>query len=275
MDFQTVIYEKKDHIATIVMNRPERLNALNEKMHHELHWIWQDIEDDPEVWCAILTGNGRAFCVGADVKEAADTYDEGDMLNRWGAMGDFVGKAFGLDPMYGTHMFGFPGKPLIAAVNGLCVGGGLALAARSDMIICDESAQFFDTHVNVGIAPVHETIDMARLIGRTNAFRIAFLGNRDRMSAERAFQLGLVSEIVPDDKLRARAQEIAETIVTWSSPDAVRALKAAVYATDNLPHKLQHEMAHVYLHQVRVSSPDAQEGPRAFREKRTPNWRAR
>ncbi len=277
MEFKTVTYEKANKIATVTLNRPERLNAIDSQMHQELYKIWEDVEQDDDVWVAILTGNGRAFTSGADVREVGEAYQEGREIKRWSMKLGFVpGVAHGYQKSIG--MWGIPeardmSKPIICAVNGICAGAGLSIIAQTDIIICSDDATFFDPHVSVGQAPVHETIENALRVPKTVALRMAFMGVAERMNAERAYQLGLVTEVVPKDKLQERALEIATTIVERSSPLAIRVTKKAFYRSQNMFFEDALEMSKFYSEQLKGTN-DQREGPRAFVEKRKPNWTA-
>jgi enoyl-CoA hydratase/carnithine racemase len=277
MEFETVIYEKSDKIATVTLNRPEKLNAIDTKMHQELFKIWHDVEEDDDVWVVVLTGNGRAFTSGADVKEIGEAYLEGREIKRWDMkLGFTPGVAHGYQKNHG--MWGIPeardmSKPIITAVNGICAGAGLSIVAQTDIIICSDDATFLDPHVSVGQAPVHELIEFATRAPKSVALRMAFMGVAERMNAQRAYELGIVTEVVPGDRLLERAREIATTIVERSSPLAVRVAKQAFYRSYNMFFEDALEMTKFYSEKLKGTN-DQREGPKAWVQKRKPNWTA-
>jgi enoyl-CoA hydratase/carnithine racemase len=277
MHFETVIYEKADKVATVILNRPERLNAIDTQMHQELYRIWEDVEADNDVWVVVLTGNGRAFTSGADVKEIGEAYIAGSEIKRWDMKLAFKpGIAHGYQKSHG--MWGIPeardmSKPIITAVNGICAGAGLSIVAQTDIIICSDDATFFDPHVSVGQAPVHEVIEFATRAPKSVALRMAFMGLAERMGAQRAYELGIVTEIVPRDQLMARAQELAATIVERSSPLALRVTKQAFYRSYNMFFEDSLEMSKFYSEKLKGTN-DQREGPKAWVQKRKPNWTA-
>ncbi|MBI3743462.1 MAG: enoyl-CoA hydratase/isomerase family protein [Chloroflexi bacterium] len=257
MAYQTVIYEKSEGIATITLNRPEKLNALNWTMNDELHEIWTDIKADPTVVVAILTGVGeRALCTGIDVSLPAsgNTQRRGD---------EHITLHF-------TAIQNKCWKPVITAVNGMAVGGGLHFISDSDIIIAAEHAQFFDTHVKVGLASVHEPIGLIRRIAFEAVIRMSLMGGLERMSAKRAYELGLVSEVVPKDKLMSRAREIAKTLMK-NSPAAMVSSKRAIWGSLNygLDDALEFGWKVLGEH---GKGPDPKEGATAFMQKREPKW---
>ena len=278
-NYSTIRYEVLDHVAYVTLNRPERLNALDEVMHKELTDVWMQINQDDDVTVAVVTGEGRAFCTGADVREPAEAQSGGRVgPERWEKGGDWIyqfgvtGKERYMRRGMPQPTHGMPGKPLIAAINGMCAGGGLHFVAQADFAIAADDASFFDPHVNVCVVPMHETFVMTRTIPRPIATAIAFTGKYWRVDAQRAFELGLVTEVVPREELMDRAKELADLIVAHSSPMAMFGAKANMWGSFNLPYEEAKKWKHVYLNQVRFFSDDAKEGPRAFAEKRPPNW---
>ncbi|MBI2847120.1 MAG: enoyl-CoA hydratase/isomerase family protein [Chloroflexi bacterium] len=267
LPYETVIYEKKGRIAYITLNRPERLNAFNTKMRLELTEIWQNFEKDDNLWVAIVTGAGnRAMCSGADVRDAADRKARGEYYTIQAKVGEVTPYRWG--PR--THNVT---KPVIAAVNGICCGGGLDFVTESDIAICSENATFFDPHVSIGWVSAHEMIQMSRRIPLGICLRMALMGVHERMDAKRAYELGLVSEMMPQERLMARATEIAE-IICRNAPLAVRGTKLGILRGLGLSLDEAETKGHVYLRQVEVTE-DHDEGPRAFAEKRAPQWKGK
>jgi enoyl-CoA hydratase/carnithine racemase len=267
MDFETIRYEVEDRIATITFDRPDQLNALSPAMVRELRKAYADAEADDEVWITIVTGNGRAFCAGADVSEIPGDgrviYDEPYLSTyaQWEA------------PQEGTPPFRTTTKPVLAAVNGLCCGAGLDWVTTGDIVIASDRAEFFDPHVSIGLVSGREVVRLARAIPTNVATRMALMGRHERMSAQRAYELGLVSEVVEHDRLGARAREIATT-VNRNAPLAVRGTRLAIRKGRDLPMHEAEIMAEAFRERV-VRTDDAKEGPQAFMEKREPVWRCR
>jgi enoyl-CoA hydratase/carnithine racemase len=265
MRYETILYDVGDRIATITFNRPDRLNAISPQMAHELRHAYAAAEADPEVWTLLVTGNGRAFCAGADVGEIPDDgrviYPEPYLSTypQWEA------------PQEATPPFRSMTKPVVAAVNGICCGAGLDLLTTGDVAIASERAEFFDPHVSIGLVSGRESVRLARVLPIGVAMRFALMGKHERMSAQRAYELGLVSEIVPHDDLARRAREIAATI-NRNAPLAVRGTRLAIRKGIDLPLHEAEILAEAFRERV-VRTDDAKEGPAAFMEKRDPKWR--
>jgi enoyl-CoA hydratase/carnithine racemase len=262
LEFQTVIYEKRDRVATITLNRPQRLNAFDSVMRAELPQVWRDVAADPEVWVAIVTAAGeRAFCTGVDVREAAQggVFEESSNVTE--------------ASMEVTAIQAKVWKPVITAVNGICAGGGLHFVADSDIVICSENATFFDPHVDAGQVSALEPIGLTRRMPFEAVMRMVILGGRERLTAERAYQLGLVSEVVPQERLLPRARELAE-LVLQGSPATIAASKRAVW--EGLDYGLHEAYRNGFKYlRAHWSHPDNKEGPQAFAERRKPQWSVR
>ena len=201
MDLEHIIYEKHGHVATVTMNRPEVSNALNNKMRRELSDVWTDFKDDDDVWVAVLTGAGdQAFCVGMDRSERPSRSSKPSLSER----------DEGLRIITSKHLTCW--KPVVCAVNGECVGGALHFVADSDIVICSENATFYDRHSDGGATAVWEPIQLARKIPYEIALRMMLMGQYERLNSERAYQVGLVSQVVPYPELRDTAMEIAQTV---------------------------------------------------------------
>jgi enoyl-CoA hydratase/carnithine racemase len=266
-EFTDIRYEVDGHTATITLNRPQALNALSPHMITELRTAYQKAENDDAVWILVVTGTGRAFCTGADVTEIPEdgkvvyerpylsTYDQ------WEA------------PQEGTPPFRSMTKPVLAAVNGLCCGAGLDWVTTGDIVIASERATFFDPHVSIGLVAGREMVRLARVLPRNIALRMSLVGKHERMDAQRAYDLGMISEVVPHDDLLARAHDIAD-MVNANAPLAVRGTRLAIHKTLDLPLHEAEILAETFRERV-VRTEDAAEGPRAFVEKRPPNWRCR
>jgi enoyl-CoA hydratase/carnithine racemase len=267
MEFETIRYEVEDRIATITLNRPDKLNAVSPQMVRELRDAWAAVESDDAVWIAIVTGTGRAFCAGADVAEVPEDgrviYPEPYLstLPQWEA------------PQEATPPFRSMTKPVLAAINGLCCGAGLDLVTTGDIVIASENAEFFDPHVSIGLVSGREMVRLARVLPMNIAMRVALTGRHERIGAQRAFDLGMISEIVPHDRLLARAREIA-ALVNRNAPLAVRGTRLAIRRGLDLPLHEAEILAEAFRERV-VRTDDAKEGPRAFVEKRAPEWKCR
>jgi enoyl-CoA hydratase/carnithine racemase len=255
------LIERDGPVGWLVNNRPELLNAMNAKMRDEFADAWLELDHDPAVKVIVHTGAGRAFQTGVDVTElATDGQGMGryrESVENWDL--HFTAWHQGVD------------KPVITAVNGLCAGGAFHWVADADIVIAASDAQFFDPHVSVGQVVAIEAIGLLRKMPFEAVMRMALVGRYERMSAQRAYELGMVSEIVdPPERLRERAQELAETIAK-NSPAAMRATKRALWGaleaglTDACRAGAQ-ELVSMWGH------PDQEEGPSAFAEKRAPQW---
>ena len=265
-EFETIRFEVADRVATITLNRPDRLNAMNQQMKDDLRDAWTEVKRDPEIWCAIVTGAGRAFSSGADVESLdAKGFRKPD---RWHelAMIETI-RALPTPRRMGIQ------KPVICAVNGLVNGVTLDLVTEADIPIASEKAEFFDSHVSIGFVSSHEMVNMARRVPVAVAMRMALLGARERMSAQRAYEVGLVTEVVAHDALMDRARELAAKLCS-NAPLVVWGTKMAILRGLGLPVEQAEEIAAGYLEVVEQSE-DHGEGPRAFVEKRKPVWKAR
>jgi enoyl-CoA hydratase/carnithine racemase len=267
MDFASITYEVGDRIATITLNRPDQLNALSPAMIAELRQAYEQAEADDDVWILVVTGNGRAFCAGADVTDIPDdgrvVYEESYLSTfpQWEA------------PQEGTPPFRTMTKPILVAVNGICCGAGLDWVTTGDIVIASDTATFFDPHVSIGLVSGREVVRLARALPTHIALRMALMGRHERMGAQRAYELGLVSEVVEHDQLLERAHELAAT-VNRNAPLAVRGTRLAIRRGLDLPMYEAEVMAEAFRERV-LRTEDAKEGPQAFVDKREPTWQAR
>ena len=264
MGFETLLYEKQDGVATITLNRPERHNAFNIAMALELKDAWADVKSDPAVVCAIVTGAGsRAFCTGMDVADVAS----GSAPQEVKRMEREEGRPF---YRYLTAIQNRCWKPVITAVNGMVVGGGFHFLADSDLVVCSETATFFDTHVKVGLVAGFEPVGLARRIPLEAVMRLALLGGSERMDAKTALSLGLVGEVLPQGAVLSRARELAG-MISQHSPTALALTKRAIW--ESLDRGLGEALDHTWkIIEGHIDHPDMAEGTRAFVEKRRPRW---
>jgi enoyl-CoA hydratase/carnithine racemase len=270
VSYETILFEQRDRAACVTLNRPERLNAVNHQMIAELDDAYQRIEQDPDIWTYIMTGAGdRALCSGADVSVIPDSTLPGQDTRGEPLLGSY----WQWDaPQEATPPYLRMTKPMICAVNGLAAGAGLDLITTSDITIAATGATFFDPHVSIGVASGREAVRLARVLPLNIAMRVALMGKHERLSAQRAYDLGLVSELVARESLMDRAWEIAATI-NRNAPLAVRGTRLGVRKGLALPVYEAEILAEG--HRLRVAATqDAQEGARAFLEKRDPQWKA-
>ncbi|MBH0122567.1 enoyl-CoA hydratase/isomerase family protein [Rhodococcus sp. NPDC003382] len=267
MPFDTIEYEVDGHTATLTLNRPEALNALSPHMITELRAAYAEAENDDKVWTLVVTGTGRAFCTGADVKEIPG---DGKVINERPYLSTYEQWEA---PQEGTPPFRTMTKPIVAAINGLCCGAGLDWVTTCDIVIASEEATFFDPHVSIGLVAGREMVRVSRVLPRSVALRMALMGKHERMSAARAYELGMVTEVVEHDRLLDRAHEIAG-IVNSNAPLAVRGTRLAIVKGLNVPLHEAEMLAESFRERV-TRTEDALEGPRAFVEKRAPVWQCR
>jgi dehydration protein DpgD len=261
-----VQYAKEGHVAYITLNRPEVLNAMDERMHEDLALVWDEVEADDDVWAAVLAGAGhRAFSVGQDLTELAGRIGQGTA----------AAATFGSRGMPGwprlTERFDLA-KPVVAKVRGYALGGGFELALACDIIIADEDATFALPEARLGlVAGAGGVFRLTRQLPWKVAMGILLTGRS--LSARRAYELGLVNEIVAADDLDACVEEWVAAILRCA-PLSVRATKEAAFRSAAM--SLEAAFATRYpWEERRMHSRDATEGPIAFAQKRTPRWEAR
>jgi enoyl-CoA hydratase/carnithine racemase len=261
MSYEHLEVSREGPVGWLINDRPDQLNAMNSVMRDEFADAWLELDNDPAVRVIVHTGNGRAFQTGVDVAEIAD---DGVGMERYRESMETFDLHF-------TAWHQKVWKPVITAVNGLCCGGGLHWVADADIVIAASDAEFFDPHVSVGQVVSIEAIGLMKKMPVEAVMRMAFMGKHERMGAARAYELGMISEIVdPPDQLRERAQEIAETIAK-NSPAAMAATKKALWGALELG--LTDACREGSRHLVSMwGHPDQEEGPRAFAEKRAPDW---
>jgi enoyl-CoA hydratase/carnithine racemase len=262
-DLKYLIYEKKEHVAYVTINRPEVRNALHTYCYQELRACWRDIQRDPNIYCAIVTGTGQAFCAGRDVKFLATHQADGKRTPHE-------------DPQSDEYRWGGGGhpydrdieKPLICALNGFAVGVGLTIALQCQLRVMAEDAWIGDQHTNVGRLGVPHQIYEA-LPRATAAFLTLCNG---RLTAEQCLQQGIVNKVVPREKLMEAAEGLA-AMVCNGSPLATQACVrlyrlAAAFSPEMTAyaHALDREIA---------ETDDGVEGAQAFAQKRKPNWKLR
>ena len=248
------LYVIKDGIAYITMNRPEKLNAIDPAMRQILWDSFQDVKNNPEVRCAIVTGAGRAFSTGHDlVAMASATANEGPTT------GDLY--------VVQSQIF----KPIIAAINGICLAQGCGIALGSDIRIASSSAQFGWPQAKRGISSVSGPALLSQVVPMNLAFEFLFTG--DFVDAQRALQLMLVNYVVEPDEVMPKAREMAEKIIA-NAPLSIAAIKEAAIKGSEMGLEERVAFAQAKRDEV-LQTEDAKEGVRAFAEKRAPVWKGR
>lgn len=259
-DYERLIVSKSDGIGWLILNRPDAGNAFDAVMLDELEAAWAQLDGDPDVKVIVNAANGKAFCTGMDVVQVAR--DKAAMRRHSRRTRDAELK------ISSWHCDVW--KPVIAAVNGVCAGGGLHLVADADIVIAAEDASFVDPHVSIGQAVAYEAITLLRKSPMEAITRLTLSGKGERLSAQRAYELGILSEVVPADRLHAAAERLAAAIAT-NSPTAMRATKKALWHSLEVGMTQARNDAADEIWRLR-NHPDHAEGARAWREKRAPRW---
>ena len=254
-----VLYERDGHIATITYNRPEVLNAINGALRQDLNAAWERFRDDTEAWVAIVTGAGRAFCVGADLRDGAHS------AGQWPG-------SFWEIPTVNSFESGLEvWKPTIAAVNGFCLGYGLTLVAACDFVVAADDAEFGMPEVRLGVPTIVGAMRLPRRIGMQPALELLLTG--ERIDAARAAEIGLAGRVVPRSELLTEARRLADRLCA-GAPLAVRAVKEMAYRGQTLPWTDAVRMGET-MRRVVGATEDAAEGRAAAAERRPPQWRGR
>jgi E-phenylitaconyl-CoA hydratase len=252
-------YELDGHIATITYNRPESLNAIDAAMRRDLNEAFSRFRDDNDAWVAIVTGAGRAFCAGGDLKAGR------------GSTGEFAG-TFWEKPTVNSFESGWEiFKPVIAAVNGYCLGYGLTLVSWCDFVIASDQAEFGFPEVRLGTPTVVGAIRLPQKINWQYAMELLLTG--ERIDAARAKEIGLAGWVVPHDQLMDEARAMAGRLLA-AAPLAVRATKEVAMRSRSLSPVEAIRFGET-MRLVAVATEDAKEGGRAAAEGRPPRWQAR
>ena len=249
--------DKADHIMTVTLNRPERLNALHPPANIELGEVFDDYAADSDMWVAIITGEGRGFCAGNDLRHQAESGELASTPRGFGGL---------------TSRFDLA-KPVYAAVNGVAMGGGFEIALACDIIIASETAVFALPEPRVGLAALAGGMQrLPRQIGVKRALGMILTGRR--VPAREGYELGFVNAVVPPDKLMEETRRWVEMTLACA-PLSIRASKDVVYRSLDVT-SLRESMETRYESVAALfGSQDFVEGPRAFAEKRPPNWQGR
>ena len=269
-DFTTIRYRTDGGVAWVTLNRPEVLNAFNSTMLTELRSVWRSLRSDDSVRCIVLDAEGdRAFCTGVDRAEALGE-DAGDQI-EFGNVG-------------GPFHFNDPGewlgpksndlwKPVIAAVRGIACGGAFYLLGEVDVIIASDDATFFDPHVTYGMAAVFESVHMLQRMPLGEVLRMQLAGAHERVGARRAYEIGLVSEIVEAGDLAGAAERLARVIASQPAL-AVQATLRTIWAAQDLP---RHQALDASVALVAAGNTPEQlaEGQEVFASGKRVEWRLR
>lgn len=241
--FETILldFDRADHVATITLNRPDQLNAFNRTMCEEMTAAWRIVKLDTSINAVVLRAAGtRAFSAGLDIKTPY-----GQPENVWNH--EDPGEA--LSPKW-QKMF----KPVVCAVQGMCTAGAFYFVNESDVVICSEDATFFDSHVSAGLVCALEPIGLMRRVGLGETLRMALMGNDERVSADTALRIGLVSEVVATAQLWARAHQIAATIAA-KPPTATQGTVKAIWESLDKPYRAALDQGLIY---TRLGNPIGQ-----------------
>lgn len=261
MALRTIVYDVADSVATVTFNRPEAMNATNDEFYREMSGLIRDIAAEDSIGCVIMTGAGRGFCAGADVKSM-----DPDMpllarrkRHRW-ILAEILRPLVMLE------------KPVIAAVNGAAVGAGFNIALAADIIIASEVAVFSQIFTRLGLVPDLGGLHLlTRVVGLNKAKELCFTAKK--INAAEALALGIANHVVPADRLMDEARKLA-TEIAAGPPVALSMIKTLLNKSSNstLEQMLEYES---YAQTLAYTTPEHKEGVAAFREKRAPNFRAK
>ncbi len=255
MGFETIIYETspEDRVATVTLNRPDVLNVFDRRMCEEMREVWRLIKGDTGVNSVVLRAAGdRAFCAGLDTKKS---YGQPELIWNHEDPGEL------LSPKWQKVW-----KPVVCAVHGICSAGAFYFLNESDIVICSRDATFFDSHVTYGFVSALEPVGLMRKIGLADTLRMALLGNDERVTADTALRIGLVTEVVERADLWGRAHDIAATIAR-KPPSATQGTVRAIWESLDRPYRAAMDQGLLYtrvgnpigLAEVAERGPDTQE----------------
>jgi enoyl-CoA hydratase len=259
--YRTLDVSRQDGVGWLVFDRPEANNAMNAAMFDELERAWIELDNDPTVRVIVNTGRGEAFQTGLDLKQLAR---EPEALRE-------QSRRTRSSELKLTAWHNGVRKPVIAAVNGLCVGGGLHFVADADIVIASADATFLDPHVSIGQVSALEGIALSRKSPMESILRMALVGRHERISAQRAYELGIVSQVADPDELWPAARTLARKIAK-NSPAAMAVTKRVLWDALEIGlteacRRGSEQLVGLFGH------PDQEEGPRAFAERREPAWK--
>jgi enoyl-CoA hydratase/carnithine racemase len=267
--FETVRYEIADGIGWVTLNRPEVMNAFDGRMQEELATIWRSMRGDDRVRCAVVTGEGdRAFCTGIDRAGIAGDGTADGSVGFSGSPFHFDDPGAKLGPKSNDLW-----KPVIAAVNGIACGGAFYILGECDILIAADNATFFDPHVTYGMPSSYESILMVGRMPLGEVLRMQLTGAAERISAERAYQIGLVTEVVSLADLHGAAQKLAATIAA-SPALAVEATLKAVWTAFEVGRRQALDLGYSFI-ALGMTEDSLAEGQRRFASGERVEWRRR
>jgi enoyl-CoA hydratase/carnithine racemase len=258
-EFSTLLYEEEDGVAWVTLNRPQRLNAFDIQMADELHSLWRTLRYRDSVRCIVITGSGeKAFCTGIDrdvvVPQPSSPYMVEEPASRIG-------------PKFADLW-----KPVIVAVNGMACGGAFYLIGECEFVIAAEHATFFDPHVSYGMVLAYESIHLAQRMPHGELARLALLGASERMTARRAHEIGLVSELVPDNTALREAAGLAARAIADAEPTAIEGTVRAIWAARELS---RGQALGIAPQLVQLGNLTAERQAALFADRSRGGWRAR
>ena len=256
---ETIIYEKRGNVVVITLNRPDALNSINRQLRSELSDAITQFDEEDDSYVGIITGAGRAFCAGRDLKERASD-------NAAGV------QARAKDSMYEDRPYMWPQtwKPLIAAVNGYALAGGWSIAQMCDLRMASEDAELGITETKWSLLPPFGTI-LSKMIPLSAVLELCMTAQP--VSAQRAYDMGFLNKVVPGDQLMAEAMNMAQQIAD-NAPHALQYFKELAYRGQNMSTQDISSLTY-HMYDQLLATEDSKEGPRAFAEKRKPNWQGR
>ena len=256
---ETVVYAKQENVVTITLNRPDALNSINRQLRAELADAITQFDSDPGAFVAIITGAGRAFCAGRDLKERAADNAEGIQARASDSMSP--------DRPY---MWPQTWKPLIAAINGFALAGGWSIAQMCDLRVAAEDAQLGITESKWSLLPPFGTI-LPKMLPLSAVLELVFTAQP--ITAQRAYDMGFLNKVVPGDRLMEESMALAQQIAE-NAPLAVQAFKELAYRGQNMSTQDISSLTY-HMYDQLLTTEDSKEGPKAFAEKRKPQWKGR
>ena len=256
---ETILFEKQGNVVIITLNRPDALNSINRQLRAELSEAITQFDEDPDAYVGIITGAGRAFCAGRDLKERASDNAEGVQAKASHSMSP-------------DRPFMWPQtwKPLIAAVNGFALAGGWSIAQMCDLRVASEDAQLGITETKWSLLPPFGTI-LPKSMPLSSVLELVFTAQP--VSAQRAYEMGFLNKVVPAEQLMDEAMALANQIAE-NAPLAVQAFKELAYRGQNMSVQDISSLTY-HMYDQLLTTEDSKEGPQAFAEKRKPVWKGR